>query len=223
MSAELPTAIERTRLVLVVRSSSARDAVRTVRAAKAGGIQVVEVTATTPEAWSALAEVAADGELTVGAGTITTSGQAEDAIAAGARFLVSPGFSPAVARAAEDAGVPLLPGVLTPTEVMRALELGFSAVKVFPADTVGAGHLRALSGPFPDLRVIPTGGLSAANVGPWLSGGAFAVGVGGALSPKGEVDAHAASAITAAARATVAAVAAAITSSDTTTQRQDQR
>jgi 2-dehydro-3-deoxyphosphogluconate aldolase/(4S)-4-hydroxy-2-oxoglutarate aldolase len=119
---------------------------------------------------------------------VLTPDQAYAAAAAGARFLVAPNYDEQVADAADELGVPLLPGVLTPTEVAAAMRR-CPALKLFPSDIGGPDYLRALRGPYPALQVIPTGGVRADNMGEWLAAGALAVGVSGDLCPPERVDA----------------------------------
>jgi 2-dehydro-3-deoxyphosphogluconate aldolase/(4S)-4-hydroxy-2-oxoglutarate aldolase len=129
----------------------------------AGGLPCAEVTFRTPAAEQALKTLAADPRLVVGAGTVLNRDQVDRAVAAGARFVVSPGFSPSVVRHCRDAGVPVLPGVATATEIMAALDEGVEVVKFFPAEQLGGvAMLRALAPVFPGLRFVPTGGITAA-------------------------------------------------------------
>jgi 2-dehydro-3-deoxyphosphogluconate aldolase/(4S)-4-hydroxy-2-oxoglutarate aldolase len=169
-------------LLAVIRADSATAAVRAGRALAAGGVRALEVAFTTPGAPAAIRELAADEELFVGAGTVLSAGQADDAIAAGAAFLVSPSLVDTVLDAGREAGVLALPGALTPTEVVAAAARA-DVVKLFPASLGGPGYLKALLAPLPELRIVPTGGVSAENVGAWLDAGAFALGAGGDLCP----------------------------------------
>jgi 2-dehydro-3-deoxyphosphogluconate aldolase/(4S)-4-hydroxy-2-oxoglutarate aldolase len=175
--------IEASRLIMVVRAPSADAARAAIAAARAGGVHVVEVTFTVPDAVSVIRELAGERELVVGAGTVLTLEQAEAAVTAGARFLVSPGLDEQIVRFAAERDVLMLPGVFTASEVMRARALGAVAVKLFPADAVGPAYLKALRGPFPGLAVMPSGGVSAANAAAWIAAGAVAVGMSGSLSP----------------------------------------
>jgi 2-dehydro-3-deoxyphosphogluconate aldolase/(4S)-4-hydroxy-2-oxoglutarate aldolase len=175
--------IEASRLIMVVRAPSADAARAAIAAARAGGVRVVEVTFTVPDAVSVIRELAGERELVVGAGTVLTLEQAEAAVTAGARFLVSPGLDEQIVRFAAERDVLMLPGVFTASEVMRARALGAVAVKLFPADAVGPAYLKALRGPFPGLAVMPSGGVSAANAAAWIAAGAVAVGMSGSLSP----------------------------------------
>ena len=168
----------------------------------------VEVTFTVPDAPGAIAELAAEESLLVGAGTVLTPDQADAAVRAGARFLVSPGLDDEVLDAAERLGVPALPGVFTPTEVARAARR-CSLMKLFPASLGGPTLLAALRGPFPDLAFVPTGGVSASTVGEWLAAGAIAVGASGDLCPPDAIEARDTGLLQERAERYVAAVAAA--------------
>ncbi|MFT3721352.1 bifunctional 4-hydroxy-2-oxoglutarate aldolase/2-dehydro-3-deoxy-phosphogluconate aldolase [Pseudorhodoferax sp.] len=140
-------------------------AVPMARALLAGGIRMLEVTLRTPQALACMEAIAkAVPEAVVGAGTLRSAADVRAAVQAGARFGVSPGYTPKVGQACRDAGLPLLPGVATGSEVMMALEDGFDALKFFPAmQAGGTGMLKAWQGPFADVKFCPTGGVSAAN------------------------------------------------------------
>ena len=173
--------------VLVVRCDTEDEAVNGVRAVVEGGIKAVEVTFTVPGAPGVIRRIKHDlGEsVLLGAGTVLTAEQAEDAVDAGATYLVSPNTDERVIGAAKRLGVPIIPGALTPTEIQRAWDLGADAVKIFPAmATGGPAYIRMLRGPFPSIPLVPTGGVDERNVGEFLKAGAFAVGVGGALFDK---------------------------------------
>lgn len=198
--------IEQHRLIMVVRAPSAADARRAIAAARTGGVAVVEVTFTVPDALDVIRDLAADPDVIVGAGTVRTIEQASQAIEAGAQFLVSPGLVDAMIPLAAEAGVLMIPGTLTPSEAMRAAQLGASAIKLFPASSVGPEYLTALLAPLPDLKVIPSGGVSESNAGYWLRAGAVAVGMAGKLSPNREITPEVSAQITDQARRSVAAV-----------------
>lgn len=172
-------ALEQDRTLAVVRAPRIDAPVALCRALAAGGIRTVEFTFTTPGVEAVIAEAVrgADGVI-IGAGTVTDARSAEAALAAGAQFLVTPGISEGAAGVARDAGVPILLGALTPSEVMRAVALGAAAVKIFPAGLVGPAYLADLRGPFPDARVVPSGGLDAGNAAEWMRAGALAVTAG---------------------------------------------
>lgn len=149
----------------------------------AGGIRIIEIAFTTPKAASAIERLAdhEDG-LLIGAGTILDESSAAAAIAAGARFLVSPGLFPDVIQTGNRNGVPTLPGVSTVTEAVAALEAGADMLKLFPASVLGTGFLSAVRPVLPHVAFVPTGGINVTNAGDWLDAGAVAVGVGGALT-----------------------------------------
>ncbi|MFJ8631889.1 bifunctional 4-hydroxy-2-oxoglutarate aldolase/2-dehydro-3-deoxy-phosphogluconate aldolase [Streptomyces sp. NPDC093568] len=136
----------------------------------AGGARCAEVTFRTPDAEQVLKEMAAHGGLTVGAGTVLTAEQAERAVWAGARFVVSPGFDEEVVAKCRELDVPVVPGVATATELMRALKAGLDTVKLFPAEPLGGLRtLRALAAPFPGTRFVPTGGIGASRLAAYLA------------------------------------------------------
>jgi 2-dehydro-3-deoxyphosphogluconate aldolase/(4S)-4-hydroxy-2-oxoglutarate aldolase len=167
-------------LLAVVRAHSADAAVRTARALGAGGIRGIEITYTTPDASAAIAELAGDDELFVGAGTVLTGDEAEQAIQAGAEFIVCPSLALPVLERGRDASVLTIPGALTPTELALASQHA-EVIKLFPASLGGPSYMRALLAPFPGLKLVPTGGVSAENLGDWYAAGAFALGAGGDL------------------------------------------
>ncbi|MFJ9241128.1 bifunctional 4-hydroxy-2-oxoglutarate aldolase/2-dehydro-3-deoxy-phosphogluconate aldolase [Streptomyces sp. NPDC101776] len=135
-----------------------------------GGARCAEVTFRTAEAEQALKSMAAHGGLTVGAGTVLTPEQAERAVAAGARFIVSPGFDSEVVAKCRELGVPVLPGIATATELLRALRAGIDTVKLFPAEALGGvPMLTSLAAPFPQVRFVPTGGIGLAHMSGYLA------------------------------------------------------
>jgi 2-dehydro-3-deoxyphosphogluconate aldolase/(4S)-4-hydroxy-2-oxoglutarate aldolase len=127
----------------------------------AGGLPIAEITFRTAAAEPAIRALAQRGDLLVGAGTVLSIEQADRAIDAGAQFLVAPGTNPTVAEHVLNRGVTMIPGVATPSEIERAISLGVTTLKFFPAETLGGvGMLKALAGPYPDIRFIPTGGIT---------------------------------------------------------------
>jgi 2-dehydro-3-deoxyphosphogluconate aldolase/(4S)-4-hydroxy-2-oxoglutarate aldolase len=147
------------------------------------GVRSLEVTLNTPGALAALRRAGTryGPEVTVGAGTVRTVTDLGSAVAAGARFLVSPHTDLTLAARAGEAGVPYLPGALTPTEIVAAWAAGAAAVKLFPARLGGPRYLRDVREPLGDIPIVPTGGVSVDNVADWFAAGAVAVGVGGTL------------------------------------------
>lgn len=172
-------------LVAVVRGASCASAVEVSGALIEGGVLGIEITFTTPEADRAVRELNEEygDRILLGAGTLTTAEHVELSVAAGAAFLVSPGCDPELLPVMRGTGLTFMPGVLTPSEVMLAGRLGAEAVKLFPGSLGGPPYLKGLKGPFPEVQIMPTGGVSAENVADWFAAGAFAVGVGGALVP----------------------------------------
>jgi 2-dehydro-3-deoxyphosphogluconate aldolase/(4S)-4-hydroxy-2-oxoglutarate aldolase len=157
-------------VIPVLTVTSIEDGLGQARALVAGGLYAIEVTLRTQSALAAIAAIAREiPDAVVGAGTITAPGQIGEAVAAGARFLVSPGATPALAEAAAGAPVPFLPGCSTASEAMALRELGFRALKLFPAEAVGGARLIAsLAAPLPDLRFCPTGGIDFAKAPDYL-------------------------------------------------------
>ena len=171
-------------IVPVVRAAGVEEAWQAVEAILEGGIPLVEITMTVAGAVEVIRELIRQvgNKVLVGAGTVVTREQAEACLDAGAQFLVSPGLSLAMVRAAQARGVLAIPGALTPTELMTATAEGVSLVKIFPCGSVGGPkYLKALRGPFPKAKLIPTGGVSVANAAEYIAAGAFAVGVGSDL------------------------------------------
>lgn len=196
-------------VIMVSRASSADDALRSVDAARDGGIRVIEVTFSVPEAATVIRRLASDSDIVVGAGTVLTTAQADEALEAGAEFLVSPGFDEAIVRFADDRNVLMVPGIYTASEAMLATEAGAAAVKLFPASSVGPGYLAALKAPLPHMNFIPSGGVASGNAAAWIDAGATAVGIAGPLSPRGRIDEAMAAGIRNEAAAAMAAVGAA--------------
>jgi 2-dehydro-3-deoxyphosphogluconate aldolase/(4S)-4-hydroxy-2-oxoglutarate aldolase len=166
------------------------DAVPLAEALVRGGLPAIEVTLRTQPALAAIERIAAEVEgAVVGAGTVTTTRQIEDALAAGARFLVSPGATPTLLDGLQSSGVPFLPGTATASDIVALLERGITHAKLFPAE-VGGGvkALKAFSGPFPQMRFCPTGGITAANAPDYLAR-PNVVCVGGSWMTKGDVEA----------------------------------
>jgi 2-dehydro-3-deoxyphosphogluconate aldolase / (4S)-4-hydroxy-2-oxoglutarate aldolase len=183
-------ALELHRTSAIVRADSQAVARGAMNAAITGGVRIVEFTLTTPGALDLVAEFAGrdpieavDGidRVVVGAGTVLTVEQARDAVKAGARFLVSPVADTRVIRAATDLGVAMIPGVHTPTEMLRAHEGGAPLLKLFPAPAGGPAYLRSVLAPLPFLKIVPTNGVDASNIAAWIAAGAWAVGLVGPL------------------------------------------
>jgi 2-dehydro-3-deoxyphosphogluconate aldolase / (4S)-4-hydroxy-2-oxoglutarate aldolase len=172
-------------LVAVIRGPSADLTVEMVAALVAGGVKAIEITYTTPDAEAVVRQLDRHfgDEIVLGMGTLTHPDQAMSARAAGARYLVSPHCDPALVGAMVASGLAVMAGALTPTEVELAHRLGSDVVKIFPGSLVGPEYVKALKGPFPNIPLMPTGGVSIGNVDEWFAAGVVAVGAGSELCP----------------------------------------
>ncbi len=179
----LPAELTATGVVAIARAPSTQRIVAAVETVVQAGVSCVEVAMTTPGGIEAIAALAASlGETAcVGAGTVLTTQQARQCIDVGAKFIVAPSVVPDVVEFASAQGIPVFPGALTPSEIVAAWLSGAAAVKVFPASAVGPQYLRDVRAPLPDIPLIPTGGVSVADVPKYFAAGAIAVGVGGPL------------------------------------------
>ncbi len=173
--------IENLGLVPVVRASSADEAMQAIDAIKAGGVNVLEITMTVPGAIKVIERVADKygSDVLVGAGTVLDPETARACLLAGAQFIVSPALNLDTIALCQRYSAPVMPGVLTPTEVITAWSAGADFVKVFPAGAVGgASYIKNLKGPFPQIKIVPTGGVSLATAADFIKAGASALGVG---------------------------------------------
>ena len=177
--------IRSTGLLAVLRGPSPELTVQMVRALVAGGVNGIEITYSTPDAARVVRRLRREyGEgILLGMGTLTELEQASEAVEAGAEFLVSPHCHPELAQAMLATGLAVMLGALTPTEVFQAHRLGADIVKVFPGSLVGPGYIKALRGPFPQIPMMPTGGVGLENIADWFAAGAAAVGAGSELCP----------------------------------------
>lgn len=196
-------------LVPVLRASSTKEALLIANAILAGGVTVVEVTMTVPNALEVIRTLVRDEpKMLVGAGTVLDPETARVCMMEGAAFVVSPATNVRTIAMCRRYSVPVLPGALTPTEVVTAWEAGADAIKVFPASAMGgASYLKSLKGPLPQIPLIPTGGVSVATAAEFLGAGAFALGGGSDLVDTKAVAAGELHRITATARAYLAAIA----------------
>jgi 2-dehydro-3-deoxyphosphogluconate aldolase / (4S)-4-hydroxy-2-oxoglutarate aldolase len=204
MSETTAEIIERVGLIPVLRARSIAQAHAVVEAMIAGGVTVVEVTMTVPNAVHLLKELKKEhgAKILLGSGTVTTAKEAEDTINAGAEFVVSPSLHPEVIAATKAAGKLSIPGALTPTEVITAHRAGADYVKIFPCSAMGgASYLRSLLAPFPHLKLIPTGGVTLKTAEEFIRAGSRALGVGSDLVNLAAIDEGKAEIITEAARA----------------------
>jgi 2-dehydro-3-deoxyphosphogluconate aldolase/(4S)-4-hydroxy-2-oxoglutarate aldolase len=182
--AELLGRIHATGIIPVVRAPSADDALAAVEAMRAGGIDVVELTMTVPSPIRVIEKIVEryGDTIVAGAGTVLDAETARACILAGAAFVVSPIVDASTIRVCRTYGVPVVPGALTPTEVVRAWRAGADLVKVFPCGAVGgASYIKALRAPLPQIELVPTGGVTVATVADFIAAGAFAVGAGADL------------------------------------------
>ena len=195
--------------VAVVRLPSASSALDVVHALQEGGVNAIEVTLTTPGALETIRALRArsGSTLVVGAGSVLGADSARQCVDAGADFIVSPVLQHNVLEIAHRHDIPMLPGALTPTEALAAYDAGADVVKIFPADALGPSYLRAMLAPMPFLPLMPTGGVTPANIDAWFAAGAVAVGLGSALVDPALVNAGDFGAITERARQVTAAVA----------------
>jgi 2-dehydro-3-deoxyphosphogluconate aldolase/(4S)-4-hydroxy-2-oxoglutarate aldolase len=211
MREEIVSAVERCGVVAIIRMKDANKVAAVVDALLEGGVRVLEVTMTVPGAVDLIRGLAPrmPPELVLGAGTVVDAETADRVIDAGAKFLVSPVLRLPVIETARRRGVPVMPGCFSPTEILTAWEAGADIVKVFPATALGPGYLKDVHGPLPQVKLMPTGGVSVDNAGDWIRAGAVAVGVGSALLDAGAIASGNFGAITEKARRMIANVAAA--------------
>ena len=171
-------------VVAVMRGADADTAIEVASALADGGVTAFEITAENPDAMDLVAELSSsfdESEAIVGVGTVLDSETAQAAIGSGAAFVVGPTFDPGMVETCNRYGVPVAPGVLTPTEAVTAYEAGADIAKVFPASSMGPGHLSSIAGPLPQIPLMPTGGIDADNVADYIEAGAAVVGAGSAL------------------------------------------
>jgi 2-dehydro-3-deoxyphosphogluconate aldolase / (4S)-4-hydroxy-2-oxoglutarate aldolase len=182
--AEIIARIMEIGVIPVIRAESAELAQRAAAAIRAGGIPILEITMTVPGALEiirGLIRECGDNTL-IGAGTVLNKNSARDCLAAGARFIVSPALNLDTIAYCKNENVIVMPGALTPSEIVNAWEAGADFVKVFPVSAVGGpAYIRSLKAPLPDVKLVPTGGVTLANAGAYIEAGAEAVGVGGEL------------------------------------------
>ena len=191
METNIETVLSAAPVVPLIQGDDPETAVRTARALVAGGLTVLEIVLRTDAAMECLAAIAESvDDAIAGAGTVLSSAQTEQSLAAGARFIVSPGLDDGVVGVASAADVPIYPGVATATELQKAWNLGLRTVKFFPASVIGGPKaIRAFSSVFRDVRFMPTGGVSADNLGEYLGVPAVLACGGSWLTPAAAIDA----------------------------------
>ncbi len=208
---EVTAQVEALGVVAVIRLKDPAKLRATVDAMSEGGVRALEVTMTVPRAVEMIRELAPslpEGFL-LGAGTVTDADTARQVIDAGASFVVSPIFRPDVIAVCHEHDVPAMPGCFSPTEIFTAHQCGADVVKIFPATALGPQFIRDVRAPLPQIKVMPTGGVTLDNAGDWIRAGAIAVGVGSALVDAKAIEAGRFDVITANARRVVASVASA--------------
>ena len=204
-------AIEKAGVVAVIRMKDPAKVQAVVDAIAAGGVHAIEVTMTVPGAVKLIEQLAPrmPSGFLLGAGTVLDAATAAQVIDAGAQFIVSPVYRTSLITACHARGVPVTPGCFTPTEILDAWEAGADIVKVFPATALGPGYIKDVRAPLPQVKLMPTGGVTVDNAGEWIAAGAVAVGVGSALLDSKAIDAGDYAALTAKAERIVANVNAA--------------
>ena len=183
---DAPIAFKRlreTRIISVIRAASPAVALQSAVAVAKGGVALVEITFTVPDAPRVMAELSGRADIVVGAGTVLTAAQAQQALAAGARFIVAPNLSLEVARVALDAGVMVCPGAYTTNEILAALAAGAHVIKVYPVGVAGGpAYIQTIRDPLPDVPMLAAGGTNLENTVPFLRAGCVGVGLGPAIA-----------------------------------------
>ncbi len=174
------------RAVAVIRVQEENKLLNVIEALNRGGIACAEITMTVPNAIKLIEKISAQasGNILIGVGSVLNARAAEDAVMAGAKYVVSPILKKEIIEAAHKMDVPVMPGCFTPTEIQTAFEWGADIIKVFPADVLGMEFFKGILAPMPHLKLMPTGGVSLTNAGDWIKAGAAAVGLGSALLDK---------------------------------------
>ena len=174
--------IEDRGIIAVVRAENANIAKKISRAAKKGGVDIIEITMTVPGALDVIKELSNTyDEIIIGAGSVLDAETARSCMLAGAEFIVGPSLNKEMIRICNKYDIPVAAGAMTPTEVVNALEAGADIVKIFPASLFGPKIIKAINGPIPQARLMPTGGVHKDNVQEWIKAGSFAVGAGSAI------------------------------------------
>jgi 2-dehydro-3-deoxyphosphogluconate aldolase / (4S)-4-hydroxy-2-oxoglutarate aldolase len=204
-------AIQELAIVAVIRMRDARKLRHVIDALAAGGVRAIEVTMTVPNAVAMIDDLAPSlpQDILLGAGTVTDAATARAVIDAGARFVVGPVFRRDVVDACRERDVAVAPGCFSPTEILDAHEYGADVVKVFPATALGPQFIKDIRAPLPQLKIMPTGGVTLDNAGDWIRAGAVAVGVGSALIDAAAIESGRLEVITSNAQRIVASVASA--------------
>lgn len=184
-------AIEDTGIIAVLRRQNINTLVKIIQALRNGGIKVFEITLDTPGALNIIEELSQqlkEEDIILGAGTVLDSETARLAILAGAEFIFAPNLNYDVIKLGNRYGKVVIPGVMTPTEIVNAYETGADMVKVFPAGVLGAGYIKSIRGPLPNIPMVPTGGISLSNAADFIKAGAVALGIGSELVDKKAIE-----------------------------------
>ena len=168
-------------VVAVVRGKSHEEARGYMEACLKGGIKSLELTYTIPNVCELIKEYSSHAEALIGVGSVLNGKMASDAIEAGAKYVVSPGYSEEVNKVCKEMNVLYLPGCMTVSEIMKAMDAGNKMIKLFPGDVFGAKYVKAIKAPIPNVEIMPTGGVSVDNIEEWFANGVSCVGVGSSL------------------------------------------
>ncbi|WP_035348275.1 bifunctional 4-hydroxy-2-oxoglutarate aldolase/2-dehydro-3-deoxy-phosphogluconate aldolase [Heyndrickxia ginsengihumi] len=168
--------------IAVLRAGTVEEAIEKGEELIQAGIRILEVTFTIPEAEKVIEYFTSKVDMIVGAGTVITTEQAQLAVRAGAQFVISPGYDHELGMFAKEHHIVYIPGVVTPTDIMQTMKDGFTILKLFPANAYSPSYMKHLKGPFPNIELIPTGGITNETAQQWLDAGALAVGMGSALA-----------------------------------------
>ena len=168
-------------VVAVVRGKSHEEARGYMEACLKGGIKSLELTYTIPNLCELIKEYSSHAEALIGVGSVLNGKMASDAIEAGAKYVVSPGYSEEVNKVCKEMNVLYLPGCMTVSEIMKAMDAGNKMIKLFPGDVFGAKYVKAIKAPIPNVEIMPTGGVSVDNIEEWFANGVSCVGVGSSL------------------------------------------
>ena len=187
---EIVEKIIESKVVAIIRMDKSEKVISVAEAMIEGGIVSLEVTMTTPNALQIIKELSENygSNVLIGVGSVVDAEIAIKAIGAGAKYIVSPIFKKEILEASHKLDIPAMPGCYTPTEIYTAQEAGADIVKVFPADQLGANYIKAIKAPMPQLKVMPTGGVTLTNAGDWINAGACAVAVGSNLLNKAAIE-----------------------------------
>ena len=177
-------------VIAVIRMKDSKKLLKVIEAVRDGGVKCIEITMTVPGAVKIIRELSGSvpKDVIIGAGTVTDVPTANEVIKAGAKFVVGPVANPEIIKLCKETGIVVMPGCFTPTEILNAWKAGADIVKVFPATSLGPKYFKDLAGPFPDIRLMPTGGVTIDNVGEWIKAGAVAVGIGSDLLDKKAIE-----------------------------------